>query len=186
LDSPLIDDAIDEALTNGRGGKGCVVVFAAGNANGAIIYPARANPGVLAVAAISPCGERKSPTSCDPESFWGSCFGSALDIAAPGVLIPTTDLTGTDGYDTGDYTLTFNGTSSATPHVAGVAALILQANPNLTQGQVVEIIEKCGRKVGTYNYQNTPGRPHGDWHQEMGYGMLDAKACLEACISATN
>ena len=118
--------------------------------------------------------------SCDPETFWGSCFGSELDIAAPGVLIPTTDRTGAAGYDSGDYALTFNGTSSATPHVAGVAALILQVNPNLKQQEVVGIIEKCGRKVGSYSYQATTGRPNGDWHQEMGYGLLDAKACVQA------
>jgi subtilisin family serine protease len=180
LDSALIDDAIDEALTKGRGGKGCVVVFAAGNDNGAIIYPARSNPAILAVGGMSPCGERKSPLSCDLESWWGSCYGKELDIVAPGVLIPTTDRTGTAGYDTGDYTLKFNGTSSATPHVAGVAALILEVNPKLTQKEVATIIEKHGRKVGSYSYQQTSGRPNGDWHKEMGYGLLDAKACVHA------
>ena len=83
LESSLIDDAIEEALTNGRGGKGCVVVFAAGNNNGAIIYPARSNPAVLAVAAMSPCGERKSPTSCDPESFWGTASGPHSTLQRP-------------------------------------------------------------------------------------------------------
>lgn len=184
LESPLIDDAIEEALTNGRKGKGCIVVFAAGNNNGAIIYPARSNPAILAVGAMSPCGERKNPLSCDLESWWGSCFGSQLDVIAPGVLIPTTDRTGAAGYDSGDYTLKFNGTSSATPHVAGVAALILEVNPNLTQQEVVTLIEKCGRKVGPYSYQATPGRPNGDWHQEMGYGLVDAKACVQAARKA--
>jgi subtilisin family serine protease len=180
LASSLIDDAIDEALTNGRGGRGCVVVFAAGNNDGAVIYPANSNPQILVVGAMSPCGERKSTSSCDPEGFWGSCFGIEVDVVAPGVLIPTTDRTGTAGYDAGDYALTFNGTSSATPHVAGVAALILQANPNLTQRDVVMIIEKSARKVGPYSYQPTAGRPNGDWFQEMGYGLVDAKACLNA------
>lgn len=182
LASSLIDDAIDEALTKGRGGKGCVVVFAAGNNNGPLIYPAHSNPAILAVGAMSPCGQRKSPTSCDPESFWGGCFGAQLDVAGPGVLIPTTDRTGADGYDSGDYALTFNGTSSATPHVAGVAALILEKNPKLTQLEVVTIIEKSARKVGPYTYQKTPGRPNGDWHQEMGYGLVDAKACIDAAV----
>lgn len=180
LASPLIDDAINEALTNGRGGKGCVVVFAAGNNDGTIIYPGNSNPLILAVAAMSPCGERKSPLSCDPETFWGSCYGSQLDVAAPGVLIPTTDRTGTDGYVIGDYTLTFNGTSSATPHVAGVAALILQVNPDLTQQQVVTIIEKSARKVGPYSYAPTSGRPNGDYHEEMGYGLVNAAVCVNA------
>jgi subtilisin family serine protease len=180
LESAMIDDAIDEALANGRGGKGCVVVFAAGNNNGAVIYPARSNPSILVVAGMSPCGERKSPTSCDTESWWGSNFGKSVDIAAPGVLIPTTDRTGADGYDSGDYTSGFNGTSSATPHIAGVAALILQVNPNLKQNEVVGIMEKCGRKVGPYSYDSTTERPNGGWHQEMGYGLVDAKACVNA------
>lgn len=180
LESPLIDDAIEEALQKGRGGKGCVVVFAAGNDDGPVIYPARTNPQVLAVGAMAPCGQRKSPSSCDPEHWWGGCFGSALDVMAPGVLIPTTDRTGASGYDSGDYTLDFNGTSSATPHVAGVAALILSVNPSLKQEQVVKIIEETARKVGPYSYQPAANRPNGTWYHEAGYGMVDAKACVEA------
>lgn len=183
LESALIDDAIEDALTKGRGGKGCVVVFAAGNSNNPVIYPARSNPAVLAVAAMSPCGERVSLFSCVSEG-WGSCFGSQLDIAAPGIKIPTTDRTGSLGYDTGDYTLTFNGTSSATPHVAGVAALILQLNPNLKQDRVVEIIEKSGRKVGQYTYQTVSGRPNGGYHEEMGYGLVDAKVCADLALKS--
>ena len=133
---------------------------------------------------MSPCGERKSPSSCDPESFWGSCFGSELDIVAPGVLIPTTDRQGSAGYDSGDYALKFNGTSSATPHVAGVAALILSIHPAFTQTEVVKIIETNARKVGAYNYQPSSNRPNGTWHHEMGYGLVDAKQCVMAAKSA--
>lgn len=133
----IIDDAINNALTQGRNGLGCVVVFATGNADGAVNYPANSNPDIIAVGAMSPCGERKSPTSCDTENLWGSNYGSTLDMVAPGVLIPTTDRQGNDGYnpdrplhrwaggtlvtsdyvDT-DYTVWFNGTSSACPQVA--------------------------------------------------------------------
>lgn len=74
--------------------------------------------------------------------------------------------------------LTFNGTTSATPHVAGVAALVLEANPHLTLREVVAIIEKTARKVGPYAYRAAPGRPNGDWHREMGYGLVDANACV--------
>jgi subtilisin family serine protease len=179
LASSLIDDAITDALTQGRGGLGTVVVFAAGNANGSVMYPANSNPEILAVGAMSPCAERKNPSSCDGESWWGSCYGRELDVVAPGVLIPTTDLQGAFGYDSGDYTLNFNGTSSACPHVAGVAALVLSLNPLHTQQQVVECIERSAQKMGSYSYQTTPGRPHGTWHQEMGYGLVDALAsCL--------
>ena len=99
------------------------------------------------------------------------------------MFIPTTDLTGTDGADSGDYDFKFTGTSSATAHVSGVAALVLQVNPNLTQSEVVEIIEKCARKVGPYKYATTAGRPNGDFHQEMGYGLVDAKCCVQAAAA---
>lgn len=193
LSSSLIDDAISNALTNGRNGLGCVVVFATGNDNGAVQYPANSNPNILAVGAMSPCGQRKSPTSCDNENTWGSNFGVTLDVVAPGVLIPTTDRTSTNGYNpnipihtqnngnriltdytNNDYTVWFNGTSSACPHVAGVAALILSVNPSLTGQQVRDIIEQTAQKVGGYNYTTTTGRTNGIWHNEMGYGLVNA------------
>lgn len=87
LASHLIDDAIEDALDKGRSGLGCVVVFAAGNNDGPVIYPGNSNPRVLTVGAMSPCGERKNPGSCDGETWWGSCYGSELDVVAPGVLL---------------------------------------------------------------------------------------------------
>mgnify|MGYP002623106982 CR=1 FL=1 len=180
LASGILDDAIAEALANGRGGLGTVVVFAAGNENGSVGYPANSNPEIVAVGAMSPCAERKNPLSCDGESWWGSNFGGELDVVAPGVLVPTTDRQGSAGYDSSDYTLDFNGTSSACPHVAGIVALILSVNPNLTQSQVTGIIESNAQKVGNYSYQTTAGRPNGTWNNEMGYGLVDAFACVAA------
>ncbi|HEY8936475.1 MAG TPA: S8 family serine peptidase [Cyclobacteriaceae bacterium] len=185
--SSIIDDAITNTLTNGRGGKGTVIVFAAGNENNtAIRYPGISNPSLLVVGALSPCGQRKSPSSCDGEA-WGSCFGTQLDVMAPGVKIPTTDRQGTNGFDATDYFQTFNGTSSACPHVAGVAALVLSANPNLTVQQVTDIIEKSAQKVRTdlYSYTTTSGRPNGTWHNEMGYGLVDAYAAVLLANSTT-
>jgi subtilisin family serine protease len=174
--SSIIDDAITNTFTNGRGGRGTVIVFAAGNENNTNIrYPGNSNPQILLVGALSPCGERKNPGSCDGEG-WGSCFGSKLDIMAPGVKIATTDRQGNNGYTATDYTLTFNGTSSACPFAAGVAALILSVNPELTVQQVTDIIEKTAQKTRTdlYNYGTTPERPNGTWSNEMGYGLINA------------
>ena len=36
------------------------------------------------------------------------------------------------------------------------------------------IIESTARKVGSYSYQSVSGRPHGTWHEEVGYGLIDA------------
>ncbi len=175
--SNIIDNAITNTLANGRGGKGCVIVFAAGNENNTNIrYPGSSNPDLLVVGAMSPCGERKNPASCDGETFWGSCFGTQLDIVAPGVKMPTTDRQGSQGYTNTDYTQTFNGTSSACPVVAGVASLILSVNPNLTFQEVNDIIEQSAQKVRTdlYTYSNSGGRPNGTWNNQMGYGLVDA------------
>ncbi len=178
--SSIIENAIADALTYGRGGLGTIIVFAAGNENNTSIrYPGNSNPDILVVGAIAPNGQRKSYTSCDGETGWGSCYGTQLDIMAPGVLIPST--TSTDGYSQ-----TFNGTSSACPHVAGVAALILSVDPNLTALQVRNIIETTAQKVGGYSYQSTGGRPNGTWHNEMGYGLVNAYASVLAACTTTN
>ncbi len=179
LPSSLKSDAIHRAVTLGRAGKGAVVVFSAGNSGAGVQSPGNHNE-VIAVGAMSMCYERKSGTSCDGEDWWGSCYGAGLSIAAPGVKIVTTVITGT-GTGTGsetNYNKIFNGTSAAAPHVSGVAALILSVNGNFTQNQVREILERSARKVGGYNYSRVEGQPNGTWSTELGYGMLNAKNAL--------
>ena len=88
----------------------------------------------------------------------------------------------TSDYTNRDYTVWFNGTSAACPHVAGVAALILSVRPNLTGQQVRNIIEQTAQKVGGYSYATTSGRPNGTWHQETGYGLVDAYAAVRKAL----
>lgn len=181
-----LEDAIQSAMTNGRNGLGCVVTFSAGNYDSNTVgYPARSLPDIIVVGALSLSGKRKSSTTIDNEGWWGSDYGTQLDIMAPGVLIYTTDRTGSVGYVSGDYMPNFNGTSSACPHVAGVAALILSVNPNLTQKEVATIIEKTARKVGGYSYSTVSGRPNGTWHTEVGYGLIDAYAAVMEAQNAS-
>ena len=198
--SYVMETALQKALTEGRNGKGAVVVFAAGNYNyngveECLRYPGCSLPDILVVGATSPCGERKSLSSCDGEFWWASCFGERLDIMAPGVLIPTTDLLGIYGYNylngsqdtleysNYDYIRYFNGTSSACPHVAGVAALMLSVNPELSVGQVCEILETTATKIkgDVYQYLTDNVHCHGTWNEQMGYGLVNAhKAVLKA------
>lgn len=177
--SSLINDAIGRATTLGRGGLGSPVLFAAGNDNGPVSYPATLT-NVISVTAMSMCNQRKSTTSCDGETFWGSNYGTGTDVSAPGVKIYSTDISGASGYSTGDYYATFNGTSSATPNTSGVMALILSVNPALTMTQARQILESTCDKVGGYTYSSgVSGQPNGTWSNDLGYGKINAYAAVQ-------
>jgi subtilisin family serine protease len=182
--SSLVNSAIDNAITLGRGGLGATVLFSAGNGNGLVKYPANYN-NTIAVAAMSMCEQRKSPTSCDGETWWGSDYGTNLDVGAPGVKIYTTDISGAAGYNGSDYTATFNGTSSACPNTAGVMALIYSVNPLLSHTQARAILETTTEKVGGYTYNvNVAGQPNGTWSTDLGYGRVNAYQAVLAAQSS--
>jgi subtilisin family serine protease len=185
-ETSAIDDAIDRAVTLGRGGKGCVVFFASGNDNGSL-GPQASRPQVISVGGISMCGERKSPTSCDGVAFWpGANYGPGLDVVAPCVAIPGTDIQGADGYNTnsgttGDYLDYGSGTSAACPAAAGVMALILSVDSTLTVSQATRILELSCTKLPLYNYAPAPdpNQPNGTWNNETGHGLVNAYAALQ-------
>lgn len=167
LHSTVLENAIINAMTLGRNGKGCIVTFASGNRQ-VMDYPAYFDNRILTVGAIQANGTRAS--------FSG--HGNELDVVAPGVNILSTIPNNATG--------TMNGTSMACPHVAGVAALVLSANPSLTAQQVRDIIEKTAQKVGGYSYQTVSGRPNGTWNQQMGYGLVNAYAAVQAATACVN
>lgn len=167
LQSNLINDAINNALSKGRNGKGCLLVFAAGNDNSSSVsYPSNLD-GVISVGAMSMCGERKSFSSCDGVTNWGSNYGSDLDLVAPGVQICTT-------WSGSNYNLSFSGTSAACPHVAGILALILEVNPDLTYEQIISLLCESCVKLPDYYFINMVDKPYGTWDNEVGYGLPDA------------
>ncbi len=173
-----IINAFERARARGRNGLGCVIVIAAGNAAGPVTFPANiAN--VIAVSASNEFDEFKTRTSRDGEHFWGSCYGPEISVAAPGVHNLTTDISGRGGYDARDYDPTFNGTSSATPIVAGACGLVLSARPGLREDAVRQIIAASADKVGAAPYVN--GR-----NDFFGYGRLNVlRAVQEATATAT-
>jgi subtilisin family serine protease len=182
--SSTINNAIDNAINNGRGGLGSPVLFAAGNDNGANSYPATYAP-TISVIAMSMCNQRKNPSSCDGETWWGSNFGTGADVAAPGVKIFATDISGSAGYSTGDYVTNFNGTSSACPNAAGVMALVLSANGSLTETQARAALESTTDKVGGYSYSTVGGQPNGTWSNDLGHGLINAEAAVISVSSST-
>lgn len=199
--SAQINAAIQNAVNNGRNGRGCVVLFSTGNSNGNIEWPS-SNGNVIAVGASTPCDSRKRSsnvfipgmnpnvrldaegTSCDGEFWWGSNFGAGLDVLAPGVLITTTDNVGGNGVVNGDYNENFNGTSAACPNAAGVVALILSVNPNFTGQQARNILEQTCFKIPNGNFQpNIAGQPNGTWSNQAGYGRVNAAAAICMAMS---
>lgn len=133
--SNVLEEAVRYAFE-----KNVVMVSAAGNdGSDQPTYPS-AYPEVLSVSAVDYNGNRASFSN----------YGDYIDIAAPGVYIPST-------YFNQQYAA-LSGTSMAAPHVAGLAALILSANPDLKSSQVIRIIKKSaidlGDKGKDINYGN--------------------------------
>lgn len=163
LHSSVLEDAINTAIESGRNGKGMVVVFAAGNYNIPIVdYPASFSPDILVVGSTDSTNKRSSFSS----------YGTCVDVVAPGTDIWST----LPNNQTGN----MSGTSMAAPHVAGLAALIISVNPNLTGKEVVNTIEKTAQKIGNYSYSTTSSRSNGTWNNEMGYGLCNAFAAVSA------
>ena len=164
----VITAAFRRARTRGRGGKGSVVVIAAGNNQADVSFPGSL-PEVLTVGASNQWDQRKTMQSNDGENFWGSNFGAGLDLMAPGVGILTTDISGRRGYANKLVAPTFNGTSSATPFVAAAAALVLSVRPDLTEAEVREVLVASTDHIGT-------GKP--GWSKFVGHGRLNAFEAL--------
>lgn len=166
--SNAINSAIDYAIANNR-----VVVIAAGNDSGPVSYPASLSSSktIITVSATNEWDEFKTTSSQDGEFWWGSNFGPQVSIGAPGVHIYTTDIAGQDGYVSGDYVATFNGTSSATPFVAGAAALLLSQDPSLNPAQVRDLLQNTADDRGAPGFDN-----------QFGHGRLNIASALEAIV----
>lgn len=158
---PNVETAVNYALS-----KGVVLVAASGNNYSTPVLCPAAISGVIAVGA----------TNADDRRAAFSTYGAALDVAAPGDAIYST-------YPGGGYT-TMSGTSMATPHVAGLAALLWSYAPALPNSQVRTIIElstddlipsssdACG--ISNPGYVGKTG-----WDPCFGFGRINARRALE-------
>jgi subtilisin family serine protease len=132
-------------------GKGGVVTVAAGNDG---LYDSTAdNPYVLTASAT---------TSADTKASWSNT-GNNIDVAAPGAGIVTTLRGG--GYGS------VSGTSYAAPITAGVAALVLSANPSLNPAQVQSIVKQSSDDLGDSG-----------WDTGFGWGRTNASRAVDQAL----
>jgi serine protease len=147
-----------------------VVVCAAGNdGSSSPMYPA-AYTNSISVSAVN---------YLDELAYYSN-YGSTIDICAPG---GDTDDNNGDGYMDGVLQQTFDsssgsagyyfyiGTSMASPHVAGVAALVKAADPTLSNSEIRSILEDTAEDLGSSG-----------WDQYFGYGIVDAYAAVQEAL----
>src|SRR5262249_8696286 len=147
VDAQVERDAIAYAIAHG-------VVVCAAMGNGGLAAPVSfpaAYPDVVAVGAIDQSDHRAGFSQIGPH----------IDVSGPGVGVLSTV------WDNGFATM--SGTSMATPHVAGLAALILSCNGNLTGAQVADILRQTARPL-----RDNPGDPIPN--NNYGFGCVDAQA----------
>ena len=152
------DLAQEAAIKDAYYNHGVVFVAASGNED---------NDGYVAPSDMKEVISVNASTKNNQPAYYSN-YGTARDISAPGSVILST-VPG-DDYDV------LSGTSMATPIVAGIAALVLDANPNLTPAQVWNII--CA----------TAKMPEGiteEFDNSLAYGIIDAKAAVIAAKSAS-
>lgn len=171
--SDTVQTAILNARFAGRGGKGSTILFASGNDNASsVAFPASLNSYVIAVGASNWCDQRKSNsnTACNnTNAAWGSNYGSALDVVAPGEAIYTT--CNGNQCTNGSYTYA-SGTSLATPFVSGIVGLIYSLNPNLTPDKVQQALQNGAKDIGATGKDS-----------ETGYGRVDAYRTLTSLFN---
>lgn len=169
--SDAVIAAIGRARTQGRlrnGTRlGCVVVFSSGNDvspynNLTVRFPGNVD-GVITVGAIDKNGNIHDY----------SCRGASMDLVAPSGGssgdVRTIDREGNNGFVSGNYYDSFNGTSAACPQVSGVAALMLSVRPDLTEAQVRTTLQQTATDMGSSGFDNT-----------YGHGRLNAFAAIQA------
>jgi serine protease len=148
-----------QAAINSAVSRGTTLAIAAGNDNTNVSNASPANcANVIAVGSITSTGARSSFSN----------YGAGVDIAAPGSTIMSTMNAGTTTPGAETY-VNYSGTSMATPHVAGVIALIQAVATTPKTPAEVEALIKA-------NYTPFPSTPS----QPIGPGILNAKAVVDA------
>ncbi|MFN0035737.1 MAG: S8 family serine peptidase [Saprospiraceae bacterium] len=171
--STYVSNYISRVVREGRNGKGLPIFMAAGNANPASNNVPRqvsdfaAHPDVMCITASNSLDESSSYTFFGPNAF----------LCAPtngndGVGITTATVRADGDSLEHVYTSRFGGTSSSTPLAAGVCALLLSANPDLTLSEIRDILRRSADKIGS-GYDANGRSP------KLGYGRLNALRAVQ-------
>ncbi|MBI3027437.1 S8 family serine peptidase [Candidatus Woesearchaeota archaeon] len=135
--SKILEDSLYKAYQNG-----ILLIASTGNdGENKILYPAH-YPQVIAVGAIDKNNNRASFSN----------YGNKLELVVPGVDINSTSL--------GNSYSVYSGTSMATPHIAGISALIKSYQPNLTNCYIREVLRKSAIDLGKTGFD-----------EDYGYGL---------------
>lgn len=179
--STYVTNYLRRVAREGRGGRGIPMFFAAGNANPASNYMPRpvsdfaAHPDGICVTASNSLDQRSSYSFYGPTAFL--CAPSNGDAGA-GITTATCGLSADGRSVVLGYTSGFGGTSSAAPLAAGVCALMLTANPNLSVADIKNILRQSVDKIGPAGTYDTSG--HSDFY---GYGRLNALRAVQMANS---
>jgi len=173
----FINDELINAVDQGRGGLGTLFFMAAGNDKSVNGLPDQdvnyhgmtSSPHTIAVGEFSKQGSLTS----------FSTPGAAVLVSGPATSIRTTDRVGSEGFVSGD-TVAKSGTSYAAPAVSGVAALMLEANPDLGYRDVQEILTLSSELVAS-GHSGWAINGSSNWNgggrhvsHDAGFGSIDA------------
>ena len=178
-------NAIAKAAREGRGGKGCVICFAAGNEGEDFVNVYGKHPDVICVGATTSDDEHADYSNSGRELTISAPSNGAWPILAaraywdPGINgeVGAGKWYYGDGIDRGSRYQHFGGTSSATPLVAGICALLLSANSNLTAREVKQILIQTADKVGS------PSEYFNGHSTRYGYGRINAARAVQEALN---
>ncbi len=176
-DSPDVEQAIVDAGTIGRGGRGSPLFCATGNGNGRPVgFPARATTSI-AVGASTDQGMLASYSNVGPEvDFVAPSSGGIRSVTATDVSDPGRGFNLGTAASPGLVTDVFGGTSAATPLAAGIGALVLSLCPTLDREGLRELLRATCDKIGA-------GYDASGHSTEFGFGRLNAATAVAAAIA---
>ncbi|GAB4546863.1 MAG: hypothetical protein Tsb0013_06100 [Phycisphaerales bacterium] len=179
--------AIQNAINNGRGGAGTVFFVSGGNGkpfgDDANFNEFASSRFTISVTACDKNGD--SPSYAEP----GACHLVCAVSSNGPTMITTTDLMGPAGVNgTSDLDVTdlFGGTSAVAPQAAGVAALMLEANPALTWRDVQWILATTARQNDPTDAGWTQNDSGYWFNHAYGFGLIDADAAVQAAQTWEN